>query len=142
VMGWSLGYDSRWSRDVGYGVPAICDHPVCLEEIDRGLSYVCGGEPYGGDRGCGLYFCEKHLFWSAKLPQLCERCLKRRRPFAPKPDLLQWIYFKMTDPSWEEWRKENGLTPEAMEDRGDSYSLGFETGLGYAPKCDEEKPEG
>ena len=50
-MGWSIGYDSNWDRDIGYGVPAYCDHPDCNEEIDRGLSYVCGGEPYGGDRG-------------------------------------------------------------------------------------------
>ncbi len=44
-MGWSLGHDNRWGkfgRDIGYGVPAICDHPGCNAEIDRGLSYVCG----------------------------------------------------------------------------------------------------
>ena len=55
-MGWSLGYDSNWNRDIGYGVPAYCDHPYCNEEIDRGLSYVCGDALYGGDRGCGLFF--------------------------------------------------------------------------------------
>src|SRR4051812_7048849 len=26
-MGWSIGYDSNWQRDIGYGVPAFCDHP-------------------------------------------------------------------------------------------------------------------
>jgi hypothetical protein len=108
-MGWSLGFDDHWQRDIGYGVPAICDHPGCEERIDRGLSYVCGGEPYGGERGCGLYFCEAHLLHHAKLPQLCERCSQRRKPFAPKPDSLQWLYFKMTDESWAEWRAENGL---------------------------------
>ena len=35
-MGWSLGYDGRWKRDIGYGVPAVCDFPGCNEEIDRG----------------------------------------------------------------------------------------------------------
>jgi hypothetical protein len=55
-MGWSIGYDSKWQRDIGYGVPGVCDDPACAEKIDRGLSYVCGGEPYGGDEGCGLYF--------------------------------------------------------------------------------------
>jgi len=52
-MGWSIGFDSRWNRDIGYGVPAYCDHPKCNEEIDRGLAYVCCGEqPYGGEHGC------------------------------------------------------------------------------------------
>jgi hypothetical protein len=107
-MGWSIGFDENWNRDIGYGVPAYCDHPGCYEEIDRGLAYVCGGEPYGGSRGCGLYFCDKHLFMSAKLPTLCERCLPRRRkPFAAKPDHPEWVQFKMTDPSWAEWRSEN-----------------------------------
>ncbi|HEV7521417.1 MAG TPA: hypothetical protein VGP89_09990, partial [Candidatus Angelobacter sp.] len=63
-MGWSLGFDSNWQRDIGYGVPAYCDHPKCNKKIDRGLSYVCGGEPYGGELGCGLYFCSEHLGWS------------------------------------------------------------------------------
>jgi len=51
-MSWAIGYDTRWQRDVGYGVPAWCDHPGCEAEIDRGLSYVCGNEPYGGDHEC------------------------------------------------------------------------------------------
>lgn len=55
-MGWSIGFDSNWGQDIGYGVPSTCDHPDCDAEINRGLSYVCGGEPYGGDEGCGLYF--------------------------------------------------------------------------------------
>ena len=90
-MGWSLGYDRNWKRDVGYGVPAICDDPECTEEIDRGLSYVCGGEPYGGilagerytqlvyldhddggfkvERHCKIAGCqrsEEHLDWMLK----------------------------------------------------------------------------
>jgi len=40
-MGWAVGYDNRWSRDIGYGVPAWCDEPGCSEAIDRGLAYVC-----------------------------------------------------------------------------------------------------
>lgn len=54
-MGWSIGYDERWKRDIGYGVPATCDHPGCEEKIDRGLSCVCANQqPYGGEHGCGL----------------------------------------------------------------------------------------
>lgn len=37
-MGWSIGFDTRWKRDIGYGVPAECDHPTCGAQIDRGLA--------------------------------------------------------------------------------------------------------
>ena len=114
-MGWSIGFDSNWDRDIGYGVPAYCDYPGCGKKIDRGLAYVCGGEPYGGERGCGLYFCSKHLYLSARLPQLCERCLKRRKPFKPTPDHPDWINHKLTDPSWQQWRDEN---PELLSEHG------------------------
>jgi len=112
-MGWSIGYDSTWDRDIGYGVPAFCDHPDCDAPIDRGLAYVCGSEPYGGDRGCGLYFCDAHRPHWVRPPgelravNLCERCApRRRRPFEPKPDTPEWIHHKLTDPSWAEWRAE------------------------------------
>jgi hypothetical protein len=98
-MGWSIGYDQHWQRDIGYGVPAWCDHPDCDEYINRGLSYVCGGEPYGGEKGCGLYFCGKHRKW-----MLCSRCARHKPPFASKPDHPDWIQHKATDPSWAEWR--------------------------------------
>lgn len=102
-MGWSIGYDTNWSRDIGYGVPAYCDHPQCWAEIDRGLSYVCGNEPYGGDKGCGLYFCGHHQLGPK---QLCPRCGRGRGPYPAKPDHPDWIRHKATDPSWEEWRQE------------------------------------
>ena len=101
-MGWAVGYDEHWKRDIGYGVPSICDYPNCNEEIDRGLGYVCGGDPYGGDDGCGLFFCDKHGGM-----RLCERCQNGQEPFTPKPDTKEWIHHKLTDPSWEQWRKEN-----------------------------------
>jgi len=105
-MGWSIGYDPSWNRDIGYGVPAYCDHPKCSAEIDRGLAYVCGGEPYGGERGCGLYFCGRHLTVS---PQLCPRCaISRPTPYArPKPEHPRWIQHKLEDPSWARWRADN-----------------------------------
>lgn len=108
-MGWSIGYDSTWNRDIGYGVPAVCDHPDCEEQIDRGLSYVCcEQEPYGGEKGCGLYFCETHKKWSVKNDCfMCFRCARGKKPFPPKPDVQEWIDWKLTDPSWEAWRKEN-----------------------------------
>lgn len=109
VMGWSIGYDGTWQRDIGYGVPAFCDHPRCKAEIDRGLAYVCGGEPYGGDKGCGLYFCGKHGGGF-----LCSRCRNRKRPFTAKPDHPDWMRHKLTDESWEQWRKENMAEVSAM----------------------------
>ena len=114
-MGWSIGYDTNWHRDIGYGVPAICDYPKCKARIDRGLAYVCGGkEPYGGENGCGLYFCEKHKFFhhfrNGAYGFYCKRCIAHKPPYSnPKPDVPQWIKHKMTDPSWAEWRKEHNL---------------------------------
>ena len=104
-MGWSIGFDSRWQRDIGYGVPAFCDHPKCRAEIDRGLAFVCGGEPYGGDLGCGLYFCAEHRYLDSR----CLRCRQHKPPYKRiKPDHPNWTAHKMTDPSWSTWRKENG----------------------------------
>ena len=112
-MGWSLGHDARWGkfgRDIGYGVPAVCDHPSCTKSIDRGLSYVCGTHPYGGDYGCGLFFCGEHLHFEERddeLPQLCERCAAQTTPFDPKPDVNEWLRWKLEDESWARWRAEN-----------------------------------
>lgn len=107
-MSYTVGHDGNWNRDIGYAVPAYCDHPECNKEIDRGLGHVCGGEPHGGERGCGLFFCADHLHYHAG-HQLCDRCQPRvRKPFHPKPDHPEWTYFKMTDASWAEWRKQNG----------------------------------
>jgi hypothetical protein len=129
-MGWEIAYEHERDRDIGYGVPAECDHPDCHAEIDRGLSYVCGGEPYGGEVGCGLFFCEDHLLhgepidpdasedgyddedaqaWAVKLNDqfggcFCEQCQAGAQPFEPKPDVQEWMDFKATDPSWAEWR--------------------------------------
>lgn len=112
-MGWSIGFDTDWDRDIGYAVPAYCDHPECDEVIDRGLSYVCAGEePRGGD-GCGLYFCEKHKGYiryaneeddEAEISDCCERCRDGKEPFTPKPEHPHWAWWKMNSKSWMEWR--------------------------------------
>ena len=107
-MGWSVGEDKD-GRDIGYGVPAFCDHPECSEKIHRGLAFVCGmiNTP-GEDRGCGLHFCTSHLRYSPKYGQLCERCYPRRQePWCRKPDHPEWIEHKLTDPTWGPWRAEN-----------------------------------
>lgn len=107
-MGWSVGID-RDGRDIGYGVPSLCDHPDCNKEIDRGLSYVCGVvNTDGEDRGCGLHFCSDHRRYSERFGQLCFRCWpKKREPFHRKPDVREWIEHKLTDPTWRQWRDEN-----------------------------------
>lgn len=103
-MSWSLGWDSKWDRDIGYGVPAYCDHPKCNKVIDRGLSYVCCDEkPYGGDHGCGLYFCSDHQDYRGR----CPKCARYDHiPYKSKPDHPLWINHKATDPSWAAWRRE------------------------------------
>lgn len=124
-MGWSIGYDERWKRDIGYGVPAICDHPECNTEIDRGLAYVCGDDPYGGEHGCGLFFCQKHKSFEAvpvgsaaldddecDAKSLCQRCSSQQEPFSPKPETYEWLEWKLTDESWQHWRDEN---PEEVQ---------------------------
>jgi hypothetical protein len=106
-MGWSIGFDSNWDRDIGYGVPCECDHPGCSKNIDRGLAHVCGGEPYGGEVGCGLFFCGAHL-WMARGTQVCNRCRRYRSPYKhPKPDVAGWVRWKLRHASWATWRREN-----------------------------------
>lgn len=108
-MGWSIGWDSQWQRDIGYGVPATCDHPGCGKEIDRGLAYVCcGQQPYGGEDGCGLFFCGDHRGHDGK----CERCGQGEEPFTETPDTAEWMRHKFTCASWAIWRRKN---PEAVE---------------------------
>lgn len=101
-MSWAVGFDSMWKRDIGYGVPAVCDHPDCDEPIDRGLAHVCcDQQAYGGERGCGLFFCGRHSDYHGQ----CERCQEGKQPFMPKPDTPDWTHFKATDPSWAKWRE-------------------------------------
>jgi hypothetical protein len=115
-MSWEIGYDNRWKRDIGYGVPAFCDHPDCNREIDRGLACVCAdGEPYGGEHGCGLYFCSFHQYQNGKHHQLCKRCWSAAEPFTPKPEHPDWIRHKLTHESWQQWRDENPDEVKAMQ---------------------------
>lgn len=123
-MSWAVGYDSSWERDIGYGVPAMCDHPDCVVEITRGLANVCAEQqPYGGESGCGLYFCEKHR----DADGFCERCAynltldgepdeRYKEMFAAKQDIPEWMKFKLTDSSWGPWRAENRRKVRHMQE--------------------------
>lgn len=63
-MGWGhCGHDSN-GRPIGYSIEAFCDHPGCKKEIDRGLSYACGGMHGETEWGCEKYFCSDHLFYA------------------------------------------------------------------------------
>lgn len=60
-MGWGdCGTDSK-GRPIGYSHTATCDHPGCKTEIDRGLSYACGGMHGEDEVYCEGYFCPTHL---------------------------------------------------------------------------------
>jgi len=84
-MGWSHGIDTNreeGDQDIGYGVEAECDTEGCHAKIDRGLYHVCGSEPYGGDYGCGGFFCPDHLTYCKipnedKIVQLCDECARK-----------------------------------------------------------------
>lgn len=126
-MSWAIGYDSRWERDIGYGVTAYCDHPNCKVAINRGLSYVCGGEPYGGEHGCGLYFCPQHLECrtfgrgaTAECREVCQRCRRGRKPFPPKPEHPDWIQHVRTHASWATWRAQE---PEKLARLVDQFGV-------------------
>ena len=124
------------ARDIGYGVPSTCDHPGCGKQLNRGLSYVCGGEPYGGEHGCGLFFCGEHMHHEDRgeeCPQLCERCAAEQEPFEPTPDTAEWVEWKLTDESWGQWRAENPEEVAAMKALFPATSDVDESGSERAP---------
>lgn len=108
-MYWSIGYDEQWNRDIGFDVPGTCDHPDCKNDINRGMDYVCGGEPYGGESGCGLFFCDDHrevktVAADEEAIPLCSQCTAGKEPFKPTPDTEEWINYKQTSNYWAGWR--------------------------------------
>ncbi|MFE3572583.1 hypothetical protein ACFXOH_23030 [Bacillus subtilis] len=117
LMGYSCGFDANWGRDVGYGVPARCDHPGCGADIHRGLAYVCGGDVFGGEHGCGLYFCYDHIGYLDDMPQRCDRCIGGMKPFAPTEDVPDWLRHKLSDSSWAEWRASHADEVAIMTER-------------------------
>jgi len=107
----------------GYGVPSYCEYPTCKQEIDRGMAYACGGEPFS-ELGCDRYFCGADLsfkgwniekgIWcrhkndcDCEFVLLCERCRNGKPPFPYKPEHPDWVKHLLTDNSWAEWRKKN-----------------------------------
>lgn len=110
----------------GYCVPAVCEQPECNKEIDRGVSYACGDEPFS-EFGCDLYFCEEHINdvyfngdercmseedCDCEMIRLCDRCKDNKTPFPYKPETKEWMKHLLKDKSWKKWRKENPDTVE------------------------------
>lgn len=115
-MGWAVGVVRE--RFIGYGVPALCDHPDCDKLIDRGLAYRCGE---GRVDGCELYFCSDHLTGHVEEDDgaysgwVCSRCYYGGPPYDPKPDVPAWINHVLTDPTWAEWRRDHPDRVESMK---------------------------
>jgi hypothetical protein len=78
TMGYAY-YTLADGREAGYGVDALCDHPDCGAEIDRGLAYLCGQRPGGYPHGCGDYFCSGHLYLGYFDGDTVEQRLERKR---------------------------------------------------------------
>lgn len=122
-MGYSV-YE-RAGRWAGYGVLAICDHPGCGAEIDRGLAFACGGGPTEDVPNCGLFFCGAHLSYVERDDEsgerqgfVCDRCLAGEPPFSATPDTREWVEHMLTDASWQQWRSENPAQVAALTPNG------------------------
>lgn len=62
-MSWdNCGTDSK-GREIGYCIDAICDHPDCNKEINRGVAYACRGMHGESEFDCEKYFCDEHLYF-------------------------------------------------------------------------------
>jgi hypothetical protein len=119
----------RWG---GYGVPTFCEHPGCNEEIDRGMSFACGGEPFS-ELGCDRYFCSNHLYTTGfrrdgsdkrcdherkckcDFVDVCERCRDGKESFPYKPEHPDWVKHLLKHPSWRDWREENPEEVKKLE---------------------------
>jgi hypothetical protein len=74
-MSWAYGVDKD-GREIGYSVKDICNAEGCEVEINRGISYRCGGvHNLRDDYGCGNFFCGNHMYFGSK-DHLCEKCIE------------------------------------------------------------------
>lgn len=132
-MGYSIGYCKTHKRDIGYGVPAPCDHPECNEIIDRGMGYACC-EGFNHSANCKGYFCEEHR-WNYVLQDELEHMspeelealglsadaqaldedsgiIRCRHTIQPHKEAVVWLEYILNDESWEKFRTK---FPERME---------------------------
>lgn len=80
-MSWSHCGTDKQGRLIGYAHKGLCDCFTCLNEIDRGLSYACGGMHGEDEHSCDKYFCSEHLEWTLDLcdeyKNVCQDCMVR-----------------------------------------------------------------
>jgi hypothetical protein len=50
-MGWSIGYDNKWERDIGYGVPESAIIQGATKKSTEGLRLFVVESPTEGIRG-------------------------------------------------------------------------------------------
>ena len=140
-MSWVIGFNSEQKRHIGYGVLAICDHPECTVEIDRGLGYMCG-EGFNHNASCHGYFCAEHrenYVYGDEIddmqgeelealgidPESKEvydavengdivRC--RHEPIQPNKESASWLEWVLSEDSWAKWREENPKKVAAYQD--------------------------
>ena len=96
-MGWgNCGTDSQ-GRSIGYNFEATCDADGCTAEIDRGLSYACGGMHGGGEHMCEGYFCPDHLTPGGEPAghAICHECSKAMEADA-RADLVEHARLQRT----------------------------------------------
>ena len=77
-MGWAdCGTDSE-GRPIGYAHEAVCDHPGCNAEIDRGLGCCCGNMHGEDVYECEKYFCDDHRYCittpDCEYMRICQAC--------------------------------------------------------------------
>lgn len=131
-MSWSIGYCEKQKRDVGYGVLAICDHPGCTAEIDRGMDYICC-EDINHNACCGAFYCAEHrdnYVYGDEIDDMDDEELEalninvesqevydavedgdivkcRHEPIEKGKENAAWLEHCLKDETWQKWRNEN-----------------------------------
>lgn len=139
-MSWEIGFNENQNRDVGYSVTAICDHPGCTAEIDRGLGYVCC-EDINHRACCGAFLCADHrenYTYADELEDMEPEELEELGHDLDDPetqlliaegDIVKcnhkaieykehagWLNHCLTHETWAKWREENPALVAAYKD--------------------------
>ena len=131
-MSWVVGFNQEQGRHIGYGVLAICDHPDCTVEIDRGLVYMCCENPHPSP-SCGGFYCAEHrdnYIYGDEIDDMDDAELEalgidvesqavfdavenadivrcRHSPIQPNKESASWLQHVIEDDTWSKWREEN-----------------------------------
>ena len=55
-----------------------------------------------------------HVFRGNETHLVCLRCDTYKPSYNAKPDSIEWVRFKLSDESWEQWRQDNPKEVEKM----------------------------